>query len=104
MRHVEDVAKNEPCTIKQAQNNNATAKQHLHHKPSCAALETFTSRKSKRSLVYKSINQTATPKFAHHLLHFKDVEDAPASCVACAVSTTNPQRKAYADAKIQSLA
>jgi hypothetical protein len=45
MRHVQDVAKIEPCTSKQAQNNNPTAKQHLQLKPSCAVLETPTSRK-----------------------------------------------------------
>jgi hypothetical protein len=44
-RHVEDVAKKEPSTCKQTQNNNPTTKQHLHLNPSCAALETFTSRK-----------------------------------------------------------
>ena len=47
MRHVEDVAKNGPCTSKQTQNNNLTTKQRLQLKPSCAALKTSTSRKEK---------------------------------------------------------
>jgi hypothetical protein len=58
MRHVQDVAKNGPCTSKQTQNNNPTTKQRLHLKPSCAALEISTPRKGKEKLVYKSINQT----------------------------------------------
>jgi hypothetical protein len=44
MRHVEDVAENRYCTRKQAQNNNAAAKQRLILKLSCAVLGTFTSR------------------------------------------------------------
>jgi hypothetical protein len=50
MRHVEDVAKNGSCTSKQTQNNNATAKQHLQLKPSCAVLEISTSRKDRETL------------------------------------------------------
>jgi hypothetical protein len=58
-RHVKDVAKNGPCTTKQTQNNNPTTKQRLHQKPSCAVLETPTSRKDRE---LQSINQTQPPE------------------------------------------
>jgi hypothetical protein len=87
MRHVEDVAKKAPCTCKQAQNNSPTTKQQLQLKPSCAALETFTSRKEQINYAYKGINQTATP-----------------NTVACGVATTKQQHSPPAESKTQSSA
>ncbi len=49
-RHVQDVTKKETYTSKQTQNNNPTTKQRLHQKPSCAVLETPTSRKDRETL------------------------------------------------------